>query len=67
MGFGRSYGWCRVRIAELGESLCAGACLPSNKRPRQCDLNQAPQLNDVFPVWLEASPQERWVPPNLPS
>ena len=46
-------------MTELGGLLCAGACLPSNKRPRQSELNQAPQLRDVFPVWLEASPQER--------
>ena len=59
MGFGRSYSRCRLCLAELGWLLCAGACLLSNKRPRQSDLNQVPQLNDVSPVWLEASPQER--------
>ena len=40
-------------------SCTAGALLPSNKRPRNSDLNQAPLLSHVSPVWLEVSQQER--------
>ena len=63
----RSFRRCCFYLTELGGLLRAGACLPSNKRPRQSDVNQAPQLNDVFPVWLEASQQERCALPSLPN
>ncbi|CAL5220069.1 g2020 [Coccomyxa viridis] len=37
------------------------AALQSNKRPRNSDLNQAPLLCHVSPVWLEVSQQERYL------
>ena len=46
----------------------AGAALPPTfaaKRQRSIDPQNAPVLEDVIPVWLEASPQERSEHPQL--